>query len=273
MNGTSMSTGVVSGVIALMLQNHPSLTPDQVKYRLVNTARAAFDRSGNPVFHTLLQGLGRVWAPDAVLAPVDAGVANVGLDINQDLAYGYENYADLAYHFQGPVRRMLNDDGTAYGYYATDANGESYLLGVSDLDGRWLDAEGSARMIWGGARMIWGGGLSWSGDPEAFSSARMIWGGGGDGSTWGTARMIWGGARMIWGGTLHWKDGNAWTGASTWGSARMIWGGSLDTYATARMIWGGSLSGRAMGSSSRWIDDVWIPAATSDLPAPAATNP
>ncbi|MDH3675999.1 MAG: S8 family peptidase, partial [Anaerolineae bacterium] len=35
MNGTSMSTAVTSGVVALMLQAHPELTPDQVKYRLM----------------------------------------------------------------------------------------------------------------------------------------------------------------------------------------------------------------------------------------------
>jgi serine protease AprX len=38
--GTSMSTATVSGIVAQILQRNPSLTPDQVKYRLTDTARA-----------------------------------------------------------------------------------------------------------------------------------------------------------------------------------------------------------------------------------------
>lgn len=40
MSGTSMAAAVVSGAIALLLQDEPNLTPDQVKHRLKSTARA-----------------------------------------------------------------------------------------------------------------------------------------------------------------------------------------------------------------------------------------
>ncbi|CAG0940238.1 serine protease AprX [Anaerolineae bacterium] len=38
LSGTSMSAPMVAGATALVLQSNPNLTPDQVKYRLVNTA-------------------------------------------------------------------------------------------------------------------------------------------------------------------------------------------------------------------------------------------
>lgn len=89
MNGTSMSAAVTSGVAALVLQANPSLTPDQVKFRLMYTARLALDEeSGEPSFNLFQQGNGRVWAPDAVSGSgVPLESANVGLDIQAELAH------------------------------------------------------------------------------------------------------------------------------------------------------------------------------------------
>lgn len=65
LNGTSMAAGVVSGVVALMLQKQPKLTPDEVKFRLMNTARSAVTDSGALIYNVFQQGSGKIWAPDS----------------------------------------------------------------------------------------------------------------------------------------------------------------------------------------------------------------
>lgn len=272
MNGTSMATAIASGVVALMLQTNPALTPDEVKYRLMDTARMALDKRGEIVFNTFQQGLGRVWAPDAVLSSYDPlGRANLDMNIASDLAHGYETEADLAFHYQGPVRQMISDDGTAYLYYATDTSGTTYGLGGTKLDGTWMDAEAVARMGWAGSSPLWSGGLSWSGDAESFAVARMGWAGARMG--WAGARMGWAGARMSWAGArMGWAGGISWNGGSTWGVARMGWAGNVDSYAVARMSWAGSL-GRIAGSNTQWIEDQWRKPSSATVPPPAGVNP
>ena len=72
-SGTSFSAAAVSGVAALMLGRNPTLTPNQVKYALVQTAR---DLAGSS--DPMAVGAGEVDAAAATLRP-PAGSANVGV--------------------------------------------------------------------------------------------------------------------------------------------------------------------------------------------------
>jgi serine protease AprX len=71
LSGTSTSAAVVSGVVALMLEDDPLLTPDQVKFRLLEGA--------DPLVGSTAPG---VDAFDAVFSD-SQGEANQGLTYNE----------------------------------------------------------------------------------------------------------------------------------------------------------------------------------------------
>lgn len=132
MSGTSQATAIVSGIVALMLENDPTLTPDDVKCRLMASTRAAIDDAGKLAYSIFQQGAGLVNALDAVQSSA-AQCANQGLNIAQDLA-GEQ-------HFGG--RANQNADG---GYY------------LMDEDGNRVEGDG---YLWGRAYM-WSQGYVWS---------------------------------------------------------------------------------------------------------------
>ena len=122
MSGTSQAAAVVSGVAALMLSQDPSLTPDEVKCRLMDSAHAAMTSNGKLAYSVFQQGSGVVNAKDA-LESTAKGCANQALNIEQDLL-GEK-------HFYGPAN--INDDGNFY----VEGLGEDYVwrLGDNSLNG------------------------------------------------------------------------------------------------------------------------------------------
>ena len=122
MSGTSQAAAVVSGVVALMLTQEPTLTPDEVKCRLMDSAHAAFNNNGELAYSVFQQGSGLVNAADA-LASTATACANQALNIAQDL--------DGVEHFFGPAN--INNDGNFY----VEGLGDEYVwkLDDSNLDG------------------------------------------------------------------------------------------------------------------------------------------
>ncbi|MGB8693966.1 MAG: S8 family peptidase [Steroidobacteraceae bacterium] len=110
MSGTSQSAAVVSGVVALMLQAHPALTPDQVKCALMSSARPAVDATGKLSYTVFQQGAGQINAYDAVYS-TNYACANEGLNISADIA-GTQ-------HYGGPAHQ----DAVTKNFYVVDANG------------------------------------------------------------------------------------------------------------------------------------------------------
>ncbi len=303
MHGTSMATAAASGVVALMLQANPALTPDQVKFRLMVSARPTVDDSGRPTETIFRQGAGRIWAPDAIQDasfPPD-GVANVGMDIQQDLAHGWAlldegghpvlddagspmvDEAELAFHYQGPVQRMASEDGQIYLYFldGQDELGENVRAGlgmartedlswlnpddVGEQSRQWVSEEGTLTLDSGA--FIWSGAFAWAG--------AFIWAGA---FAWAGA-FIWSGAfawagAFIWSGAFAWAGAFIWSGAFAWAGA-FIWSGAF-AWAGA-FIWSGAFAwagghvnlAQTEISANDWVEDerppgTWIYVADID---------
>ena len=84
MSGTSQAAGVVSGAVALMLDADATLTPDEIKCRLMSSARPALAADGSLAYSVFQQGAGLIDAWDAVYSS-EFACANVGLDVEADL--------------------------------------------------------------------------------------------------------------------------------------------------------------------------------------------
>src|SRR6185436_14867585 len=125
MSGTSQAAAVTSGVVALMLDVNPNLTPDQVKCRLMDSARPAVKPDGTLAYSVFQQGAGLVNAQDAAYSTAN-GCANVGLNVLLDLSN--------IKHFGG--RANQDADGNYY-IMAVSSSSQTSLLGglLSSLGG------------------------------------------------------------------------------------------------------------------------------------------
>jgi serine protease AprX len=166
LSGTSMAAPMVSSAAALLIQKDSTLTPDQVKARLMKTA-SKFPQATTVSFDP---ATGYQWTTQYDVFTIGAGY----LDVAAALADNTKPYG-LAL-------------SPAVGYDAASA--QVYM--VLDLRSIWgTNYDWSARSVWGtgsvsGTRSVWGTSAPWGSD--AAMGFQTIWG---ERSIWGT-RSVWG---------------------------------------------------------------------------------
>src|SRR5271157_161820 len=204
LSGTSMATGVVSGAAALMLQQDPTLTPDQVKARLMKTAYK------NLPLYTTVVDAGATYNIQSDVFTVGAGYLDLQAALsNLDRAPGVAKSATAYYDASSGNVYFLADSTTPWG--------QSAMWGTS--------------MVWGDSAFLPNSAM-WGGSPTPGSTA------GGNSAMWGgspTPGSTAGGNSAMWGGSP--------TPGSTAGGNSARCGGSPTPGSTAvgnSAMWGGS---------------------------------
>jgi serine protease AprX len=162
LSGTSMATPLVSGAVALMLQQNSALTPDQVKARLMKTAWKGFGQ-----YSSATDDVGTVYSNQYDIFTYGAGYLDVSAALgNTDLATGI----------------ALSPTAT---YDATTGN--VYLVNTDSVV--W----GGASVVWGATSVVWGNSVVWG--SSAMTTNSVVWGS--TSVVWGSTSTT--GFSVVWG--------------------------------------------------------------------------
>src|SRR6266704_1587444 len=162
LSGMSMATPVVSGAAALLLQQYPNLTPDQVKARLMKTASKTFPASSSVTDPTT----GITYTDYYDIFTVGAGYLNIPAALaNNDLANGSAMSPSVT--FDQSTQTVSLVEGTSVIWGNSVVWGNSLVWGTS--------------VVWGDS-VIWGSSVVW-GDSST-SGFSVVWG---SGVVWGTS--------------------------------------------------------------------------------------
>ncbi|HMC30864.1 MAG TPA: S8 family peptidase [Candidatus Angelobacter sp.] len=207
LSGTSMASGVVSGMVADLLQAHPTMTPDQVKARLMKTASKSFPTSSS-VYDP---ASGITYTSQYDIFTVGAGYVDMGAVLaSTELSSGTAISPTAVY-----------DSNTGNVYLTSDS---SAVWGTSQA---W-----SGPAVWGTSQFVGGSSIMWGANSTSGSS--IMWGAG----TNSGSSIMWGASGM-WGSSIMWGASNSsgfssiWSNSIMWGASgqwasSIMWGASAD---------------------------------------------
>jgi serine protease AprX len=166
LSGTSMATPIVAGAVALMLQQTPSLTPDQVKARLMKTAWKSIGQ-----YTYSHDSFGNLYNNEYDLFTYGAGYLNV------DAALGS---TDVATGSALSPTAVLNSNGSVT---IANTTPDSNFAGSS--------------VVWGATSVVWGNSVVWG--ANTISASSVVWGA--TSVVWGATSVV--GDSVVWGATSN----------------------------------------------------------------------
>jgi len=177
LSGTSMATPAVAGGVALMLQKDSTLTPDQIKARLMKTAYKTFPTSSTATDTTT----GQTYTSYYDLFTVGAGYVDLGAALSNT-----DRTSTVVGAALSPSAVYNPSTGTV-----TLSNGNSSIAPSSVVWG--TSVVWGSSVVWGtnvaGSSVVWGTSVVWG--SSVTSGFSVVWGSSTGASTSATS-VVWG---------------------------------------------------------------------------------